>query len=209
MKLARMGVLTLLLLIAAAPATGPATAPADLEDLRQKALAEDLEMSRVAVRALVSKGASARPVVREVVRELLTRDKAKVMENAGLLADVAKYKEIEQKLAAQRKLARENIAVLEREKTVKEAAENYRALRELLKESPASLKSQILDLMRRRPELLGIWRQTPVATAENPFLPADEAKLVQLAEKAMGMTLASASAIAISTDRNDPKDTAK
>src|SRR5438874_906469 len=137
MKRARLGVIILLLLMAAAPATGPTTAPADLEDLRQKSLAEDLEISGVALRTLISKGVSAKTVLREVVRELLTRDKAKVMENAGLLADVAKYKEIEQKLAAQRKLARENIAVVEREKTVKEAVENYRARRELLKESSA------------------------------------------------------------------------
>src|SRR5258706_2253796 len=119
MKPARLGVIILLLLMAAAPATGPTTAPAGLEDLRQKALSEDLEVSRVALRALLSKGVSAKTVLREVVRELLTRDKAKVMENAGLLADVGKYKEIEQKLTAQRMLARQNIAVLEREKTVK------------------------------------------------------------------------------------------
>src|SRR5580765_5919733 len=102
MNLPRLGVITLLLLIAAAPATGPATVPADLEELRQNALSEDLQISRVALRALVAKGANARVAVRDVVRELLTRDKAKVVEIARLLADAASYREIEQKLAAQR-----------------------------------------------------------------------------------------------------------
>jgi len=60
MRLARLGVITLLLLVAAAPATGPATAPSDLEDLRQRALSEDLELSRVALRALLAKGASGK-----------------------------------------------------------------------------------------------------------------------------------------------------
>jgi len=158
---------------------------------------------------LLAKGGSARAVARDVARELLTRDKAKVVENARLLADVAGYREIEQKLAAKRKVARENISVLERDKTVKEAAENFRELRDLLEKSPAPLKSEILDLMRRRPELLGIWRQTPAPANENPFQPADEAKLVALAEKSMGLTLASAAAFTAPTNRNEPTDLSK
>src|SRR5882724_3090376 len=210
MTLCRAGVIfTFLLLMAAAPATGPTTTPADVEELRQKALSENFDVSRVALRALIAKGATAKPAVRQVVQELLSRDKAKVMENAGSLADVAKYKEIEQKLAAQRKLARDNIGVLERENTVKEAAENYRVLGELWKESAAPLKSGIFDAMRRRPELLGIWRQTPTPAGENPFLPADEAEIVQLAEKGMGMTVMQASVFAAATDKNEPRDQTK
>src|SRR6266568_527494 len=154
MKFCRWGVMfTLLLLTAAAPAT----ASADVDELKERALSENFEVSKAALQALLTKGANAKPVVRELVQELLTRDKARVMENAELLADVAKYKETDQKLAAQRKLARDNIAVLEREKTVKEAGENYRLLVELCKQSAAPLKSATFDAMRRRPELLGIW----------------------------------------------------
>src|SRR5437763_11214193 len=39
--------------------------------------------------------------VREVAKELLSQDKAKVSENAALLADGAKYRELDQKLATQ------------------------------------------------------------------------------------------------------------
>jgi len=209
MKPARLGVLVLLLLMAAAPATGPATLPADLEELKQKAISDDFDSSRTALRALAAKGTSARPLLHDIAGELLSRDKARVIENAALLADVAKYKEIEHKLAVQRKLARENIGVLERDQTVKEAAENYRLLRELLKQSPAPLKSGIFDSMRRRPELLGIWRQSPSPANGNPFQPADEAKLVALAEKSIGMPLPSAAAFATPTNRNEPTDPSK
>src|SRR5438445_3578336 len=124
-------ILGLMMLVGA----GPATTPSDVEDLKQKTLSEDFNVSRVALKALVGKGAIAKPVVREVAGELLTRDKAKVVENAGLVADVTKYKEIEQKLAAQRKLARDNIAVLEGEQTEKAAGANYRVLGQLGTES--------------------------------------------------------------------------
>jgi len=206
MKFARAGmILSLLLLMAASPPT----APADLDALRQKALSEDFNVSRTGLKALMAQGASAKPMVREVVRELLTRDKAIVMENAGSLADVAKYKEIDQKLAEQRKLARENIAVLEREKTVKEASENYRVLGELWKDSAAPLRSGVFDAMKRRPELLAIWRQTPVPAAENPFPPAEEMKLIPLAEKALGMTMMQATALAAASERNVSKEPAR
>src|SRR3954468_9603096 len=114
----RAGIFALLLLIAAAPATSPG----DLEELRSKALSEDVNVSRSALKMLVGRGADARPIMREVVKELLSRDKAKVSENVGLLADVEKYKELDAKLASQRKAAADNIAVLERDKTVKEAS---------------------------------------------------------------------------------------
>ncbi|HEV8378886.1 MAG TPA: CAP domain-containing protein [Tepidisphaeraceae bacterium] len=194
-----------LVLLAAAPAGDPA----DVEELKQKALSEDFNTSRMALKALVAKGASARPVVREVVKELLTRDKAKIEENAALLGDPAKYKELDQKLSAQRRTASENIAVLEREKTVKEASENYRGLGELWKENAAPLRSAIFDAMRRRADLLAIWRQEPVPAAENPFRPAQEMKLIPLAEKAMGMTLIQATGLAAANERNVPKEPVK
>src|SRR4051794_30107068 len=123
MRLARLAVIPLLFLLIAA-------APQDPEELKQQALSEDFNVSRVALKALVARGASARPILRDVVKELLARDKAKVSENAALLADAAKYRQADQKLAAQRKIALDNIAVLERDKTVKEAAENHHALQE-------------------------------------------------------------------------------
>src|SRR5437660_1284296 len=131
------------------------------------------------------------------------------MENAGSLADAAKYKELDEKLLVQRKKATENIAVLEREKTVAEATENYRALAKLWKENAAPLRTAIFDAMKRRPELLAIWRQTPVPAAENPFPPAEEAKLVPLAEKAMGMTMVQSNGLAAANERNVPKEPAK
>jgi len=91
MKIARAAMLSLFLLLLAA-------APEDLEDLKQRALSEDFNVSRVALKALVARGASAKPVVREVAKELLTRDKAKVTENAALLGDATKYKELDEKL---------------------------------------------------------------------------------------------------------------
>jgi len=192
----------LLLLIAAAP-------PQDPEELKQQALSEDFNASRLALKALVAKGAPARPMVREVVKELLARDKAKVGENAALLADAPKFRELDQKLAAQRKTALDNIAVIEREKTVKEAAENHRILQELWKENAAPLRNSIFESMRRRPELLALWRQTPVPAAENPFPPAEEVKLIPLAEKALGMTLAQANGLAAANERSVPADLPK
>jgi uncharacterized protein YkwD len=202
----RMAMAAMLLVLVAA---GPASAPGDVEELRQKALSEDFNVSRVALKGLVAKGVGARAVVREVVKELLTRDKAKVVENAGLLGDVTKYKEIDERWLVQRRMARENIAVLEREKTVREAAENYRLLGEMWKENGARLRSEIFDALKRRPELLGIWRQTPTPAGENPFLAAEEVKLVALGEKGMGMTLAAASNLTPATERNEPKDVGK
>src|SRR3954469_17237481 len=107
MKFCRAGIIFALLLLMAA---APSTAPNDLEDLKQKALSEDLGVSKVALKALVAKGASARPMVREVVKELLLRDKARVMGNAAVLADVQKYQELDERVAAQRNMARENIS---------------------------------------------------------------------------------------------------
>ena len=195
----------LLLLITAAPAT----APSEFDELKQQALSEDFNVSRVALKALVAKGAPAKLVLRDVAKELLARDKTKVSENAELLADVAKYRDWDQKLAAARKSANDNIAILEREKTVKEAAANYRLVAQLWKQNAAPLRSVIYDAMKRRPELLAIWRQTPVPTAENPFAPPEEAKLIALAEKALGMTLTQANGLAAAIERNVPADLAK
>jgi uncharacterized protein YkwD len=206
MKLARAATALIFLLLLAA---APATAPDDLDDLKQKALSEDFNVSRIALKALVAKGASARPMVREVVQELLTRDKTKVTENAGLLAEAAKYKDLDAKLTAQRKIALDNIAVIEREKTVKEATENYRSLGELWKENAAPLRSAIYDAIKRRPELLAIWRQTPIPAAENPFPPVEEVKLIPLAEKAMGMTFMQANGLSAANERNVPREPAK
>ncbi|HEV8291749.1 MAG TPA: CAP domain-containing protein [Tepidisphaeraceae bacterium] len=203
MKVARAGMIFFLTLLAAAPVTGPD----DVEDLKQKALSENFNVSKVALKALIAKGVSAKPAVREVVKELLTRDKAKIEENAALLGDSAEYKELDQKLVAQRKVASENIAVLEREKTVKEASENYHVLGELWKGNAAPLRSAIFDAMKRRPELLSIWRQTPAT--ENPFPPSEEMKLIPLAEKALGMTLMQASGLSAANERNVPKEPAK
>src|SRR5437773_1798860 len=136
MKIVPAALVSIFLLLLAAGTTATAD---DLEELKQKALSEDFSVSKIALKALVAKGGSARPVVREVAKELLSRDKAKVMENAGLLADAPKYKELDEKLVVQRRKAAENIAVLEREKTVAEATENYRALAELWKENAAPL----------------------------------------------------------------------
>lgn len=202
MTFARLAIIPLLFFLIAA-------APQDPEELKQQALSEDFAVSKVALKALVAKGASARPMVREVVKELLARDKTKVTENAALLADVAKYRELDQKLAAQRKIALDNIAILERDKTVKEAAENHRLLQELWKENAAPLRNSIFEAIRRRPELLTIWRQTPVPAAENPFPPAEEVKLIPLAEKALGMTLASANGLSAANERNVPADLPK
>jgi uncharacterized protein YkwD len=206
MRIIRAGMmLVLLLLISAAPAADQA----DLEELKQRALLEDFNVSKAAVKALVAKGAGARPALREVVRELLTRDKAKVVENAALLGDVARYNELDQQLAAQRRKARENINVLERDKTVKEAAEIHTALKELWSQNAAPLRSPIFDAMKRRPELLAIWRQTPAPAADNPFPPAEEVNLIPLAEKALGMTLGQATALVAANERNVPKEPAR
>jgi len=206
MKLARAAIASIFLLLLAA---APASVPEDLDDLKQKALSEDFNVSRIALKALVAKGASARPMVREVVQELLSRDKAKVMEKAAVLAETAKYKELDGKLAAQRKTAIDNIAIIEREKTVKEATENYRVLGELWKENAAPLRSAVYDAIKRRPELLAIWRQTPAPAAENQFPPAEEVKLIPLAEKALGMTLMQANGLIAANERNVSKESAK
>lgn len=202
MSFSRLGIIPLVVFMIAA-------APQDPEQLKQQALSEDFNVSKVALKALIAQGAGSRPILRDVVKELLARDKAKVSENAALLADAAKYRELDQKLAAQRKIALDNIASIERDKTVKEAAENHRVLQELWKENAAPLRNSIFEAMRRRPELLTIWRQTPVPAAENPFPPAEEVKLIPLAEKALGMTLAAANGLAAANERNVPADLPK
>src|SRR5688572_7213155 len=87
----------LLLLVAAAEV------PADIDELKQKALSEDFSVSKAALKALLAKGAAHKPVLHEVVAELLTRDKTKVQENAALLADAVRYKATDEKLVALRK----------------------------------------------------------------------------------------------------------
>ena len=206
MRFARCAIASVFLILIAAATEA---APADLQELGHQALSEDFNVSRVALKALIAKGAPARAVVRDVVKELLTRDKAKVTESAALLSDNAKYRELDQKLAAQRKIANDNIAVIEREKTVKEAAENYRLLQQLWNDNAAPPRSAVFEAMRRRPELLAIWRQTPVPAAENPFPPAEEVKLIPLAEKALGMSLAQANGLAVANERNVPADLPK
>src|SRR5436853_7420880 len=107
MKIARAaGILVFLFFISAEPGR----APIEIEELKQQALSEDFNVSRMALKSLNAKGAAARPALREVAKELLSRDKAKVSENAALLADGVKYRELDQKLATQRKAALDNIA---------------------------------------------------------------------------------------------------
>ena len=200
-------IITLLILLLGA---APATAPSDLEELKQKALSDDVNTSKAAFKSLIAKGAPAKPVLREVVRELLTRDKGKIQENAALLADAAKYNATDQKITELRKLARQIIDKLEtNDGLVKTAQENYQALAQLQSEMAAPLRSAIYDCLKRRPELLAIWRQTPTPPAENPFLAPEEAKLIPIGEKALGMTVSQASTLTPATERNEPKDAAK
>ena len=84
----RSFVLLVIVLLGAAPTT----TPSDLQELRQKALSEDFNVSRMGLKRLIAKGAPAKAVVGDVVRDLLTRDRAKIQENFALLADVAKYR---------------------------------------------------------------------------------------------------------------------
>jgi uncharacterized protein YkwD len=92
---------------------------------------------------------------------------------------------------------------------VKEAAEIHATVKGLWSQNAAPMRSLIFDAMKRRPELLAIWRQTPVPAAENPFPPAEEAKLLPLAEKALGMTLGQATNLAGANERNAPKESAR
>src|SRR5882762_3932880 len=136
---------SLILLVILLLAAAPATVPADLEELKQKALSEDFNVSRIGLKTLIAKGAPAKPLLREVVRELLTRDKSKIQENLAMLADVAKYIATDEKITELRKSARQTIDKLEADHNVKLAQENYQALAELQSEMAAPLRSAIYD----------------------------------------------------------------
>ncbi|MDB5301431.1 MAG: Transporter [Phycisphaerales bacterium] len=167
---------------------------ARIDSLRTAALSSDPAASSAALRELRSMGQPARKVLRDVVRQLLTHDRA-VIQAAHGLPSPARLRELSEKILAERVAARANIDILAHDKTIQIAHDHYNALKPLREELEGSFEQTeaILFARSRRETLRTIWRDT--APDSTGFGEEEEAKLDAQAQKTVALTASEAASI--------------
>ncbi|MBM4017321.1 MAG: CAP domain-containing protein [Planctomycetes bacterium] len=177
--------------------------------LARTALGADGAAAMQAVRDLAAMGEPVKARLAGVVGERLTRDREAVLAAIRRIGDTAKAKAMDEEIGALRRAARENIAKLAKDETLRIARENHAKLAQMMKVlgELAALREAICAAMARRPELLALWREA--GTTRDPRLePAQEDKLLARAEAALGMTAQAMQAVPEFGQGQEPSDPA-
>jgi len=182
---------------AAAPPPKPSTEPENLTPqqrqqmtaLAKQALGTDPAASMKAVKELDALGEPAKPRLQNVVKTLLLRDRDLVIAAGHEVGDSAKAKALGEEIATVRKAARENIAKLAHDETMKVAHENYDKLAKMqaLLNETFVVRDAVRTALVRRAPLWELW--TKLGGTDPKLTAALEEKLKGDAVALLGLSL--------------------
>jgi uncharacterized protein YkwD len=176
-----------------------------IEALRTTALGDDPAAAAAALHSLRGMGDAGKPALREVVRQLLARDRA-TLAKAATLPSAAEMRQLSDKVADERSAARANIKVLAHDETLQIAHQHYDSLKSMWEKLHGGIAQAeaISAAMARRHELLSLWHD--LMPADKQYSDDSEARLAAQAQRAFGFTPAQLSSVGELADGQGPAE---
>jgi hypothetical protein len=194
-------VVPLLLSLWVAPWANGAASPADpaearrleqrIESLRRAAIGPDPVASSAALEELKEIGEPARKALAGALQQVLARDKALIRRAGGASsASAKKLKDALGRLAEARKDANDNLKELDKGESLKRARDDYATLARLTKEvnDYCAAADPVVGALAVRPFLVAAYREAEPNAAARECAEADETKLRERAEAALGIS---------------------
>lgn len=140
-----------------------------------------------AIAELQALGPGAQSMLKGAIRQALTQDKKKIDKAAGTLKNPAPLEAAWKELVETRRLAWENIKVIENAGAVEIAEQHYKKLGLILQRlhEAFAIQSRLVDLLTRRRLLMDNWK-TLVSEKDNSFPEKAETNLWAKAEQSLG-----------------------
>lgn len=183
-----------------------------IESLCRAAVGSDSSQSAAAIDELKELGDPARKALTGALQQVLARDKAAIRRaGTSATATARKLTDLFDRVAEARHDARENLKHLDHGESLKQAHDDYAALARLTKElnDACAAADPAVRALVARPSWVATYRELDPAAAARECAEADETKLRERAESALGLPAeAMASIPAIDPAERGPGDDA-